>query len=272
MIKKTIFVISFVLLTLGGKSQNEEVTESDNLDMEPFYELAQGLREEYINIDSDVFNLISKRDYVGENMILCDKGELQKIIDKISFELFGAKEKYASIADWKTMNILFGKGIYEEQALMNYLQESSFHLLCHGFLDNKQNYDNKIILDDKEFGAKGVAQLLLHELKGCDIVTKFTKRPFVVVVHSSGIGGKSKRSFASKLSKYLSKEFPNIYVVAASGAITLSISSGASCTETVIDSKGEIVNWNCFHAGKFIEEGEKDFAATVIKIQKEYLK
>lgn len=131
---------------------------------------------------------------------------------------------------------------------------------------------NRIVLDGNEIDAKSAAKIILRELEGYDIITKYSKRPLVVVIHACGVGGKSRCSFASRLSRYLAKKSPIIYVIAAPGNIHPSVNTWPSYTETVIDNKGIAVNWNCFHKGKFVSEGEKDFASTIIKIQNEYLK
>lgn len=233
---------------------------------------AHGFEEKSVEIDEGVFNLMTKYDFVGVNVIVSDKDEIQKLSDRISREVFGSKEGYGRNVDRKSLSILFGNRINVEQVTLSYSQEGSFHLLCHGFSDKSYNSVNRIILDGKEIDAKRAARIVLKELEGCDAITKFTKRPVVVVIHACGVGGKSRNSFASRLSRYLAKKSPIIYVVAAPGNIHPSVNSWPSYKEIVIDDNGIIVNWNCFHKGKFISEGEKDFATTIVKIQNKYLK
>ena len=271
---RRIQLVLFMLLSLGVQAQSEEdmLTQTKNLRL--CYENCNSysLQEKSIEIYGEVFNLMTMYDSIGANIIVCDKEELQKLSDKISYETFGIQGESGWTVDRKTISILFGSRINAEQAAMSYLQEGSFHLLCHGFSDNSYNSVNRIILDGKEIDARRTARIISKELEDCDIITKYTKRPIVVVIHACGAVGKSRNSFASRLSRYLAKKSPIIYVVAASGNIHPSVSTWPSYTETVIDDKGIVVNWNCFHKGKFISEGEKDFAATIVKIQNEYLK
>lgn len=265
---------SIVFLPLVLQAQINTITPQVDLPVESYYKNIKlhGIHEKSIDVDGEVFNLMTAYDSIGVNIIVSDRGELQKLSDKISYDLFGSQRNFDRIADWKLMNLLFGSKINAEQATMSYLQEGSFHLLCHGLSDNNYNSVNRIILDGKEIDAKRAARIILKELEDYDIITKYTKRPLVVVIHACGVGGKSRNSFASRLSKYLAKESPIIYIVAAPGYIHPSVSTWPSYTESVIDDKGIVVNWNCFHKGKFITEGENDFATTIIKIQNEYLK
>lgn len=234
---------------------------------------SHGLQEKSVDIGGTVFNLMMVNDSVGLNVIVCDKDELQKLRDGIGYDAFSTQGKLGRSVGWTSMdNLLFGSQIGVEQVIMNYLQEGSFHLLCHGISDKNFGSMNRIILDGKEIDAKDAAKIILRELEGYDIITKYSKRPLVVVIHACGVGGRSRCSFASRLSRYLAKKSPIIYVVAAPGNIHPSVSTWPSYTETVIDDKGISVNWNCFHKGKFVSKGEKDFASTIIKIQNEYLK
>lgn len=272
---KRIQLISFMLLSLGVKAQSEEklLPQTHNLRLCFESSKSYGFHEKSIDIDRKVFNLITEQDSVGVNIIVSDKDELQKLGNRISYETFGTQEKLNRVAAWKSMdNLLFGSRISVEQVAMSYLQEGSFHLLCHGISDQKYNSMNRIVLDGNEIDAKSAAKIILRELEGYDIITKYSKRPLVVVIHACGVGGKSRCSFASRLSRYLAKKSPIIYVIAAPGNIHPSVNTWPSYTETVIDNKGIAVNWNCFHKGKFVSEGEKDFASTIIKIQNEYLK
>ena len=266
--------MSFMLLSLGVQAQTEENLSQQFLGLRSCDESYKphGLQEKSIDIDGEVFYLMIEHDSVGVNIVVSDKDEFQKLSNRISYELFGAQGNFDRIAEWKTMNLLFGNRINAEQTTMSFLKEGSIHLLCHDLSDQSYNLKNKIILDGKEIDAKRTARIILKELEDYDIFTKYSKRPLVVVIHACGVGGKSRNSFASRLSKYLAKESPIIYVIAAPGKIRSSVSTWPFYTETVIDEKGIVVNWNCFHKGKFVSEGEKDFATTIVKIQNEYLK
>lgn len=256
------------MLSFGVYAQN--VNKQDIINLRTCYEKlkSHGLQEKSLDIDGDIYNLMSERDFANENIIVSDKDELQKLSDKISYESVGARGKFGSIVDWKSMNKLFGSRIKAEQASMSYMQEGTFQLMCHGISDQNNNSLDKIRLDNKEVDADMAAKIILKELDGYEIITKYTDRPLVVVIHACGVGGKSDNSFASKLSGYLAEKSPNIYVVAAPGNIYPSVSTWPIYQETIRDKKGNVVNWNCFHGGKFIYEGDKDFSKTVTKIQK----
>lgn len=271
--KKLLF-ISIVFLPLGLLSQTIGTIPQDIFEQNSCYEniKSYGLQEKSIDIDGEVFCLMIEHDSVGVNIVMSDKDEFQKLSDRISYELFGAQGNFDRIAEWKTMNLLFGNKINAEQTMMSFLMEGSIHLLCHDLSGQSYNLKNRIILDGKEIDAKRTARIILKELEDYDIFTKYSKRPLVVVIHACGVGGRSRNSFASRLSKYLAKESPIIYVIAAPGKIRSSVSTWPFYTETVIDEKGIVVNWNCFYKGKFISEGELDFATTIVKIQKEHLK
>lgn len=271
---KRILLVSIMSLALGAQAQTEKIKPQQDFREWTCYDNNKscGFREKSIDMDGKVFTLMTEGDFVGENIIVCDKEELLKLCDRISYEYFGVQGKHAGIDERTLLNTLFGNKINTEQAALCYLQEGSFHLICQGLSDQSYNSVNRILINGKEIDAKQVAELILNELEECDIITKYTQRPVVVVIHSSGAGVKSRRSFASKLSKHLAKKSRSIYVVAAPGKIHPSISTWPSYSETVIDENGNIVNWNCFHRGRCISEGEKDFAATIIKIQNEYLK
>ena len=272
---RKILVFTFVLLALGVKSQNKEVTDQDILNFKSCYEniKSHGLKEKNIDIEGEVFNLMSECHFAEENIFLSDKDELQKFSNQIAAS---GNKRCGYIIDMKSISEIFGgefQGIMkvEEAVTSGYTQEGTFHLLCHGLSDQTYNSLDKIRLDSKVVDAKKASEIILKEMEGYEIITKYTKRPVVVVIHSCGVGGKSNNSFASKLSGYLAEKSPNIYVVAAPGKVYPSVNTWPY-TETVKDDKGVVVNWNCFHGGKFISEGEKDFAATVTKIQKTYLK
>lgn len=273
--KKLLFV-SLLLLTFGVRAQNGEVTERDILNLKSCYEKVKshGLKEKSIQIDGEIYNVVSERDFARENIIVSDKDELQKLADMVSVERFGIKGRYGYIVDWESMRELFDKEFVGEmqlrQAAMSYSQDGTFQLMCHGISDQSHNSLNKIYLDGKVLDADKASKIILEEMGGYEIITKYTNRPLVVVIHSCGVGGKSANSFASQLSGYLTKESPNIYVVAAPGNVHPITSWPYK--EIVKDKKGNMVNWNCFHGGKFISEGEKDFAEAVTKIQKEFLK
>ncbi len=275
---KRVLLISFFFFSLGVQAQNGEPTVQDILNYKSCYDKlkSHGLQEKSIDVEGEVYNLMSERDFARENIMLSDKDEMQKLSDKISYDAYGVKGKYGGILDWKSMNELFGGGFQGElkrqQATMSYCQDGTFQLMCHGITDQSYNSLNKVRLDGKEVDADRAAKIILKELEGYDIITKYSNRPLVVVIHACGVGGKSADSFASKLSGYLVEKSSNIYVVAAPGNIYPVVGEFPNYSEIVKDKTGKAVNWNCFHAGKFIEEGEKDFAATVIKIQKEYLK
>jgi len=269
---KRILLLLFVLMSLCAQAQTEDEPQNDKTCYDDHKFL--GLQEKNIDLGGKVFTLMTEGDFAGENIILCDKEELLKLCHRISSELFVPQGKYDKIVDWKSMKILFGNRISTQQAIFGYLQEGSFHLLCYGLSDQNYNSANKIVLDGKEIDAMSASKIILKEPEGYDIISKYSKRPLVVVIHACGAGGKSRCSFASRLSRYLAKKLPIIYVVAAPGNIhpSVSISTWPSYTETVIDDKGIAVSWNCFHKGKFVSEGEKDFATTIVKIQNEYLR
>ena len=272
MIKKAI-LISFALLPLGVYAQTEEISENDILNLRSCYEKVKshGLQEKSIDIDGEVYNVMSERDFARENIVMSDKEELQKISDEISIERFGVKGRFGYIVDWKTMRKLFDKEFTGKmqlrQAAMSYCQDGSFQLMCHGISDQSHNSLNKIYLDGKVLDADKAAKLILEEMEGYDIVTKYTHRPLVVVIHACGVGGKSADSFASQLSGYLAEKSFNIYVVAASGKVHPVVSWPY---KEIVMENGKMINWNCFHGGKFLKEGEKDFETTVINLQKEY--
>lgn len=272
--KRLFFISIIILLSFGVKAQTDETTVQDILNYRPCYEKhkSHGLREKKLDIGGETYNLMSERDYARENIMVSDKKELQKLSDKISYESFGIKGKFGSIVDWKSMNNLFGSRIQAEQASMSYTQEGTFQLMAHGVSDQSHNSMDKIRLDDKEVDAEKASEIILKELEGYDIITNYTDKPLVVVIHSCGVGSKSENSFASKLSGILAKKSPNIYVVAAPENIYPSASTWPTYKETVKDKNGEITNWNCFHGGKFLEEGDKDFDTTVTKLQKKYSK
>lgn len=264
-----------VFLSISVRAQNGEITERDILNLRSCYEKlkSHGLQEDTIDIDGDIYNLMSERDFARENIMVSDKEELQKLADKISYESYGVKGKFGSIVDWKSMTKLFGNNrIQAEQASMSYTQEGTFQLMCHGLSDQSHNSLNKVYLDGKEVDADRAAKIILTEMEGYDIISKYIDRPLVVVVHACGVGGKSDTSFASRLSECLAEKSPNIYVVAAPANVYPSAKTWPSYKEYVLDDKGKAVNWNCFHGGKFITEGKKDFAETVTFLQKNYSK
>lgn len=275
---RRILLITIVLLSLGVQAQNGEPTVQDILNYKSCYDKlkSHGLQEKSIDVEGEVYNLISERDFARENIMLSDKDEIQKLSDKISYDAYGVKGKYGGILDWKSMNELFGGGFQGElkrqQATMSYCQDGTFQLMCHGITDQSYNSLNKVRLDGKEVDAERAAKIILNELEGYDIITKYTNRPLVVVIHACGVGGKSADSFASKLSGYLAEKSLNIYVVAAPGDVYPVVGEFPNYSEIVKDKTGKAVNWNCFHGGKFISEGEKDFSKTVTKVQKDYSK
>lgn len=270
---KRVILLSFALLPLWVYAQTKEISENDILNLRSCYEKfkSHDLQEKSIEVDGEVYNLMSERDFARENIMVCDKDELQKISDEISIERFGVKGRFGYIVDWKSMRQLFDKEFTGEmqlrQAAMSYSQDGSFQLMCHGISDQSHNSLNKIYLDGKVLDADKAAKLILEEMEGYDIITKYTRRPLVVVIHACGVGGKSSDSFASQLSGYLAEKSSIIYVVAASGNVHPVVSWPY---KEVVTENGKMINWNCFHGGKFLKEGEKDFETTVIKIQKEY--
>ena len=269
---KRFLLFYLLLLSFGSLAQTGNDVLQEILDFKSCYESqkSHGLQQKSIDIDGKVYNLMSERDFAHENIVVSDKDELQELSDKISYESVGIKGKFGRVVDWKSMKDLFGGIINAEQASMHYIQDGTFQLLCHGISDQNQKSANKIYLDNKEVDAERASKIILNELEGYDIITQYTNRPLVVVIHACGVGGKSDNSFASKLSGYLAEKSQNIYVVAASGKIYPSAKTWPDYTEIVKDNKGNIINWNCFHDGKFISEGEKDFDKTVSKIQKAY--
>lgn len=271
---KKILLVTVAMLSLAVQGQNREVTVQDIFDLQKCYVSykSNGLQEKSIDIDGDIFNLMSERDYARENLLVSDKDELQKLCDKISYESVGIKGKFGSIVDWKSMSKLFGSRIQAEQASMSYMRDGTFQLMCHGISDQSHNSLDKVSLDGKEVDAARAAKIILKELEGYDIITNYTNRPLVVVIHACGVGGKSNDSFASKLSAYLTEKSPNIYVVAAPGKVYPSASTWPDYYERVVDNSGNVINWNCFHGGKYISEGEKNFDETVTKLQKAYSK
>lgn len=271
---KRILLLSVVLLSLSALAQNYEITKQDILDIKSCFEKERShdLQEEYIDIDGEIFNVMSERNFANENISVCDKDELQKLSDVISYESYGVNGQFGSIVDWKSMNKLFGSRIQAEQASMSYMQEGSFHLMCHGISDQSFNSTNKVLIDGKEVDAKRAARIILKQMDGYELITKYTKRPLVVVIHACGVGEKSNNSFASELSGYLSQKSPNIYVVAAPGQVYPTKDTWVNYKERVLNKNKVWVNWNCFHNGKFISEGEKDFDKTVTMIQKKYSK
>lgn len=272
---KRILIILAVLLSVGAQAQNEDVTAQSILYYKSCYERSKshGLQEKSIGIDGEVYNFMSERDFAHENIMVSDKEELQKLADKISYESYGIKGKFGNIIDWKSMTKLFGNNrIQAEQAVMSYTQEGTFQLMCHGISDQSHNSLNKVYLDGKEVDADRAAEIILKEMEGYDIISKYTDRPMVVVIHACGVGGKSDASFASILSQRLAEKSSNIYVVAASAKVYPSSKTWPLYREYVLDDKGKAVNWNCFHGGKFITEGKKDFAETVAMLQMKYSK
>ena len=271
---KKLFLLQIILLSLADQAQDKEITVQDILDFKDCYAKikSHGLQEKSIDIEGEIYNLMSERDYARENLLVSDKDELQKLSDKISYESVGIKGKFGSIVDWESMNQLFGSRIQAEQASMSYMRDGTFQLMCHGISDQSHNSLDKVSLDGKEVDADRAAKIILNELEGYDIITNYTDRPLVVVIHACGVGGKGNDSFASKLSAYLAEKSPNIYVVAAPGSVYPSTRTWPNYTETVVDKNGKTINWNCFHGGKFLTEGEKDFDQTVTKIQKQYSK
>lgn len=269
---KRILLLSFVILSLGANAQYGDVTTEDLRSC--YHKLkSHSLQEKSINIDGEVYNLMSERDFAHENIMVSDKEELQKLADKISYESYGIKGKFGNIVDWESMTKLFGNNrIQAEQAAMSYTQEGTFQLMCHGISDQSYNSLNKVYLDGKEVDADRAAEIILKEMEGYHIISKYTDRPLVVVIHACGVGGKSDASFASRLSQRLAEMSPNIYVVAAPANVYPSAKTWPSYKEYVLDDKGKAVNWNCFHGGKFITEGKKDFAETVTMLQNKYSK
>ena len=261
------FVFLFILLSIGVKAQ----TAQEVLEYKRCFEKAKshGLQEKRIDIDGEVYDLMCERDFARENIMLSDKEELQKLSDVISYQKFGVKGRFGNIYDWKSMRELFGEGFRGEkkfeQALMSYSQDGTFQLMCHGVSDQSHNSLDKVRLDGKIVEADRVAKIILKEMDGYEIITKYSSRPIVVVIHACGAGGTSDNSFASKLSGYLAEKSPNIYVVAAPGAVHPVASW--PYTEVVMDKNGSMTKWNCFHNGKFISAGDKDFARTVTMIQ-----
>lgn len=271
---KRFFLISILLLSFGAYAQTEEEMLQKILDYKNCYIKVKSheLKEKAIDIDGETFDLMSERDFANENIIVSDKEELQKLSDKISYEAYGVQGKFGYIVDWKSMSKLFGNRIEAEQASMSYTQEGTFHLMGHGLSDQSNNSLNEIMLDGKFVDAEKASKIILEELEGYDIITKYEKRPLVVVIHSCGVGSKLDASFAAKLSGYLAEKSPNIYVVAAPGKIYPSASTWPKYSETVMDNNKRIINWNCFHGGSFIGEGDKDFSKTVTQIQNQYSK
>jgi len=271
---KRILLLSLVFLTLGINAQTKEVTGQDILNMRSCYEKikSHGLQQKCIDIDGEQFNVMSERDFARENIMVSDKEELQKISDLIHYEKVGINGKFVSVTDRKSMRELFGEGhrgqMLYEQATMSYSQEGTFQLMCHGISDQKHNPLDKISIDGKIIDAERTSKIILKEMEGYEIITKYTNRPLVVVLHACGVGGISENSFASQLSGYLAEKSPNIYVVAAPGNIYPVASWPYK--EIVKDKNGNWVKWNCFYNGKFLVEGEKDFEATVTKIQRQY--
>lgn len=272
--KRIVLITTLVVASLVVQAQNDEKTARDILNLKSCYEKikSHSLREKQIDIDGEVFNLMSERNFAEENIVLSDKEELQKLSDEISYQKFGVKGRFGNIVDIKSMRELFGEGpqgqMLFEQATMNYSQDGTFQLMSHGTFDQTNNSLEMIILDGKTVDAEKAAKIILKEMEGYEIITKYSNRPLVVVIHACGVGGKSVNSFASKLSGYLAEKSYNIYVVAAPGKVHPVASWPYK--EIVIDENGKIVNWNCFYGGKFLVEGERDFESTVTKIQKDY--
>lgn len=271
---KRILLIVAILLSIQAQAQTDEVSVQDILRLKSCYEKikSHGLQQKCIDIDGEKFNVMSERDFARENIMVSDKEELQKVSDLIHYEKVGVNGKFASIMDRKSMRELFGEGprgqMLFEQATMNYSQDGTFQLMCHGVSDQTHNSLDRISIDGKIIDAKRAARIILKEMEGYEIITKYTERPLVVVIHACGVGGTSENSFASQLSGYLSEKSPNIYVVAAPGEIYPVTSWPYK--EIVKDKNGNWAKWNCFYKGKFLVEGEKDFEATVTKIQRQY--
>ena len=268
--KRTLLIVA-VLLSIQARAQ----TVQDILDLKSCYEKlkSHGLQEKSIDIDGEVYNLMSERDFAHENIMVSDKEELQKLADKISYESYGIKGKFGNIVDWRSMTKLFGNNrIQAEQAVMSYTQDGTFQLMCHGITDQNHNSLNEVRLDGKEVDADRAAEIILKEMENYDIISIYNDRPLVVVIHACGVGSKSDASFDSRLSQRLAEKSPNIYVVAAPAKVYPSVKTWPSYKEYVLDDKGKTVNWNCFHRGKFITEGKKDFAETVTMLQKKYSK
>lgn len=274
--KRLVLITTIVVLSLVVQAQNGDNTVQDILNLRSCYEKikSHSLQEKHIDIDGEVFNLMSERNFAEENIVLSDKEELQKLSDEISYQKFGVKGRFGNIVDIKSMRELFGEGpqgrMLFEQATMNYSQDGTFQLMSHGAFSQTNNSLDMIVLDGKTVDAEKAAKIILKEMEGYEIITKYSNRPLVVVIHACGVGDKSINSFASKLSGYLTEKSSNIYVVAAPGKVYPVASWPYK--EIVIDKNGKVVNWNCFYGGRFLVEGEQDFEATVIKIQKDYRK
>ena len=103
---KKILFVSLLMLTFGVRAQNGEVTERDVLNLKSCYEKfkSHDLQEKSIDVDGEIYNLMSERDFARENIMVSDKEELQKLADLISYETVGVKGKFGRIIDWKSMN------------------------------------------------------------------------------------------------------------------------------------------------------------------------
>lgn len=271
---KRILLLPIIFLTFGMHAQTKEVTEQDILNMRSCYEKikSHSLQQKCIDIDGEKFNIMSERDFARENIIVSDRDELQKVSDLIHYEKVGVNGKFVSIVDRKSMRELFGEGhqgqMLFDQATMSYSQDGTFQLMCHGVSDQTHNSLDKISIDGKIIDAERASKIILKEMEGYEIITKYTNHPLVVVIHACGVGGVSDNSFAAKLSGLLAAKSPNIYVVAAPGNIYPVASWPYK--EVVKDKNGNWTKWNCFYKGKFLVEGEKDFEATVTIIQRQY--
>lgn len=272
--KKT-FGIFILFLSLGVYAQSDEEMIREILEYKLCYEQnkSHGLVEQSFEIDGEVFDLMSECHFANENIVVSDKDELQKVADKISYDIYGIPKKFGYIVDWKSIRVIFQNSMIEtEQVAMNYMQEGTFQLLCHGLTQKGQTMADKVLLDNKELDAQKTAEIILEAMDGYEIITNYTNRPLVVVIHSCNVGGKSDDSFASKVSGLLAEKSANIYVVAAPYKVVPTTSTWPYYSERIVTPQGKQVKWNCFHNGKFLMEGEFEFDKTVTKIQNKYYK
>jgi len=187
---RRILLITIVLLSLGVQAQNGEPTVQDILNYKSCYEKlkSHSLQETNIPIDCDTFHLMSERHFAEENIFVSDKDELQKLNDKINYEAYGNKN-CGYIIDMKSISEIFGGGFQGRMdvgtaATSGYTQEGSFHLLCHGISDQTHNSLDKISIDGKIVDANRAAKIILKVMEGFEIITKYSNRPLVVVIHS----------------------------------------------------------------------------------------
>ncbi|MBR1521749.1 MAG: hypothetical protein IJ635_11005 [Bacteroidaceae bacterium] len=161
-----------------------------------------------------------------------------------------------NLSDWERRN---ARQICEEY----FRGGPGFHIAAHGLEDPENAANDKLLIGGQELTPEQTADMIMQCLNGYEILTKYRKEPFPVVLHSC-LSGEGENGFAAQLSEILSKKIENVAVIAAPNLVMCQMDNAGGYNEYIVDKAGHKGGrWNVFQNGRIAMQGTLDYKSTV---------